>query len=794
MLLALLSASYVTAAAATLPTAAVAEPRVFDGRKGEIRVTPPRIESAVTIDGNLDEPAWGQAAVLTGFSQFAPSDGVPASDSTQVLVWYSPDALYLGVRAYERHGKVTARLAERDRIGSEDRVEFLLGTFNDRRQAYVFQVNPLGVQADGTLVEAAQAAVRPGSGNDLSGRQAPDLSADFVFQSRGRVTSYGYEVEIRIPFKSIRYQSARVQDWDFNVTRYVQHSGYDDTWAPARRGAASFLAQSGTLAGLTDLQRGLVLDVNPELTQTTPGEPGPDGRWRYAAGRTNLGGNVRWGVTSNLTLNATVRPDFSQVEADAGQLSFDPRNALFFEERRPFFLDGIEQFSVPNQLVYTRRIVQPTAAGKLTGTIRGTNIALLTAEDDRSTSLSGAGHPLFNIARLQRDIGSGARVGLLVTDREDGPDFNRVAGLDARALFRDIYTVQVQGAGSLTSLGGTRTDGPLWAARVARNGRTLGFDYRITGIDPGFQTASGFISRPGVTEAILTHRATHLGTPGALLENLTGSISLIGTWQYRAFTRRGDAQDKKLHFDFNASLRGDWELGAGLYTEVFGYDPALYANYRIVLPGGIGTAPDTVPFTGRPRIPNHDYLLRVRTPRGARLAGSVFVLFGQDENFYEWQQADILILRLEATWRPTERLRVRGTYAHQRFARRSDGSVVGERRIPRVKLEYQISRPIFVRLVGEYDAQTVAPLRDDGRTNAPIIVYDPSSGTYSPGGGVRSNRLRTQALFSYQPVPGTVFFAGYGALLAEPDAFRFRGITRESDGLFVKLSYLFRAG
>jgi len=772
---------------------------VFSGRARQLDVTPPRVTADVAVDGRLDEPVWRKAALLTGFSQFSPVDGVAASDSTEVLVWYSPTAMYFGIRAYEVHGAVHPNLAARDHIDAEDRVELLLGTFNDGRQAYVFQVNPLGVQADGTLVETAQGSVMAGRGSSLTGRQAPDLSADFVWQSRGRVTPYGYEVEVRIPFKSIRYQSATTQRWGFNVTRHVQHSGFDDSWAPARRAAASFLAQSGTLDGLTDLRRGLVVDVNPEVTETTAGVRRAGGQWGYDAGHPNLGGNLRWGVTSNLTLNATVRPDFSQVEADASQLSYDPRNALYYAERRPFFLDGIEQFAVPNQLVYTRRIVQPTAAVKLTGTALGANLALLTAADDPSTSASGRVHPLFNIARVQRDIGPGTRVGALITDREDGGDYNRVADLDTRTLFGGIYTVQLQAASSVTRRAGVRTGGPLWSARFDANGRRVGLTYSLSGIDPEFETRSGFVARAGLVNANLVHRYTYLGAPRAVLQNVTGAISLLGDWQYRAFMRRQAMLDRKLHFDLNAVLRGGWTAGAGLYTEVFGYDPSLYAAYRLVVPAagtvtpGGAPALDTVPFVGRPEIPNHDYLLSFATPQGARFAATAFLIFGQDENFYEWQQADILIANLSLDWRPTPQLRFNSTYAHQEYRRRDDGSLVAIRRIPLAKVEYQLSRPIFVRLVTEYDAQHRAPLRDDGRTNAPILLYDPSTGSYAPATSVRNNRVRFQGLFSYQPVPGTVFFAGYGALLSEPDAFRFRRFGRESDGFFLKFSYLFRA-
>jgi len=332
---------------------------VYNGRHGQTAVSPPRIEASIVVDGFLDEPAWKRAAIMTGFSQFSPRDGIASVDSTEVLVWYSPTAIHFGIRAFEPHGAVRATLAQRDKIQNDDYVQILLGTFNDGRQASVFMVNPFGVQADGVLNETGQKN-SSGFSTAIASRETADLSPDFVFQSKGRVTPWGYEVEIRIPFKSLKYQSVGAQTWGINVTRVVQHSGYEDSWAPAQRANSSFLAQSGTLVGLTDLRRGLVLDFTPELTDRADGLPsGPDGRWQYTTRSPDLGANVRWGLTNNLTLNGTVNPDFSQVEADAGQFSFDPRAALSFPEKRPFFLDGSEQLTTPNGLVYTCRVVPP---------------------------------------------------------------------------------------------------------------------------------------------------------------------------------------------------------------------------------------------------------------------------------------------------------------------------------------------------------------------------------------------------------------------------------------------------
>src|SRR6266540_3209608 len=158
---------------------------IYSGRERQLDVRIPRFDGDVVIDGDLADSAWAHAALLTGFSQYAPNDGVPAADSTQVLVWYSSNAIYFGIRAYERHGRPTATLADRDQIFGDDNVQFLLGTFHDGKKALMFAVNPLGVQGDGALIEGANITASGFIGSAVVGREQPDLSPDYVFQSRG---------------------------------------------------------------------------------------------------------------------------------------------------------------------------------------------------------------------------------------------------------------------------------------------------------------------------------------------------------------------------------------------------------------------------------------------------------------------------------------------------------------------------------------------------------------------------------------------------------------------------------
>ena len=790
-----LSALLVAWLAGASPAPALAAPAssdaaaTFSGLDRQLQVRPPRVETEVVIDGVLDEPVWNEAARLTGFSRYAPVDGGAADRTTEVLVWYSPTAIHFGVRATAGADGVQATLADRDRIDADDHVQFFLSTFADGRQAFVFAVNPFGVQMDGSLVEGLRNS--GGFGGLAVGREEVDRSPDFVFQSRGKVTDTGYVVELRIPFKSLRYQSAAEQRWGVHVTRVSPRAGVEESWAPARREGASFLSQAGFLEGLHELRRGLVLDLNPIATARVDGAPVVDG-WNYDGARPDIGMNVRWGVTQTVTMNATVNPDFSQVEADAGQFQFDPRQALFFPDKRPFFLDGIEQYATPNNLIYTRRVAAPLAAAKVTGRLTpSTSIAYLAAVDDATTSFTGTDHPVFNILRAQKDLGTSSKLGLVYTDRLDGARSNRVLGVDSRLVWQEIYSLLLQGAASQTDSGTATEVAPLWQATFNRAGRRYGLRAQARGVDPQFQAQSGFINRRGIAHLALTNQFTTLGRPGGWFQRFSSDVVVDGTWVYDKFVAGQPSQDRKLHFNQNLTLNGGWRVGGSLLVESFGYDETLYRDYVVAAPAPDGST-RLEPYVGTPRLPNLDYLISATTPTRRGLNADLFLLWGKDENFFEWSSADIVFLNASATWRPTDQLRIEGRYQLQSYQRRSDGSYVGIRRIPRLRVEYQVTRPIFVRVIAEQDGNFQDTLRDDSRTNRPILIRD-ASGGYSPALRTSTRRLRVDWLFSYQPTPGTVFFAGYGSsLAAEDDERRTRAYRRTADGFFAKLSYLIR--
>ena len=346
---------------------------------------------------------------------------------------------------------------------------------------------------------------------------------------------------------------------------------------------------------------------------------------------------------------------------------------------------------------------------------------------------------------------------------------------------------------SLTKEFGVRPDGPIWMGRAVHNGRLFGVRYEFSGVHPDFVTRSGFIRRRGdvnLTHGESVHPQRQARQPGGELH--PGCLALR-TWTYDLFSAGQGVRDQKIHFNLNASLRGGWQAGASLLLEKFGYDPRIYGGYALEVPGAGGVGLDTVAFTGTPKIPNRDWVVSLTTPEFRGFSANGFIIWGQDENFFEWASANLFFADFGINLRPTDQLRIEARYRQNQYQRRTDGTLVGRQRIPRLKVEYQLARPLFIRLVGEYNAYQQDSLRDDSRTAAPILIYDRRLGDYART-AFTDNTFRGDVLLSFTPMPGTVFFAGYGTTMAERSPFEFRDLSRRADGFFLKGSYLFRIG
>ncbi len=612
---------------------------IYNGRAGSIDVRAPRLDAKVTVDGKLDEPEWSQAALLTGFSQFSPLDGIPAADSTEVFVWYSPDAVYFGIRAFEAHGAVHATLADRDKIGSDDYVQILLSTFDDGRQATVLAVNPYGVQSDGALVETGSTSGN-GFNTAMVQREAADLSPDYVFESKGRLTDYGYEVEVRVPFKSLRFQPAKEQRWGINITRKVQHSGQEDSWAPAKRASASFLSQSGHLVGLTDLQRGLVLDLNPSLTSKTTGGPSSGG-WDYSGGGPELGGSVRWGITNNLNLNGTANPDFSQVESDAGQFLFDPRDEVFFQEKRPVLSRWQRAVQRPQQpdLYPPDRAAGGCRQAHRQGSRHRHRVSLGGGRSRRCRPRETI--RCTTCCELQRDFGGKHAAGDGLHRSHRGDQLQSRGGSGGRWV-KGAYSAQLQLAGSRTTTAGVTTTAPLIFGRVIANGRTLGSAPPSTARTPTSARAADSSPGPATPTPTSSRGSRSTVRPGACMENLTVDVNLDGLYRWDQFATYDGMQEEKIHL--NANL----DHARRLARRGLGADRAVRLSVRGLHRLPVGAAASPVEASTRShssaatRFPTRITSSTLDTPEFSHFSGSFFYLWGHDENFFEWASGKIL--------------------------------------------------------------------------------------------------------------------------------------------------------
>jgi hypothetical protein len=734
--------------------------------KGSPTAEIPRLESEVQIDGRLDEPAWSRATRLTGFWQYQPVDGRPAEEQTEVLVWYAPAAIHFGIIAHDRNpAAIRATVADRDNIDNDDYVVLNLDTFHDRRRAFFFAVNPLGVQADGVRSEGAGqvSSLIPGS---------VDKNPDFTWDSKGRITERGYEIEIRVPFRSLRYPGSRPQTWGFNVTRMVQRTGYTDTWTDVRRANASFLGQEGALAGLHDMRHGVTVEAQPFVTATADGSRDVlSGEFTREDVNPDAGLNLRLGFSS-YALDATVNPDFSQVESDEGQVTVNERFALFFPEKRPFFLEGIELFGSPQTLVYTRRIVNPKAGAKLTGKFGQLGVAHLTAVDQ-----TDAADAWFNITRIRRDFGKNSIAGLTFTNRDQSGAHNRVLAGDFRYVW-GLYYTQFQYGRSWTSDGAGSRNAPIWQAEYDRTGRSWGFNYLLNGQGAGFDAQAGFVNRlrSGVVSGHAFNRFTLYGARGALLENLTVFFGPERTWLYDHFGFKPGLEGFE-QVDATFQLRGGWELNGHVERQFVNFQDSSFADYTIGSAAGPAYRPadDFSGFTGE---------AKVTTPTWRQLGATVSYGRGRAAIFQEgatgrgWQLTGGMDLR------PTSTIRITALGTVFRLFR-LDGSEFARSTIPRLKLEYQPNRALFFRVIGEYRSERRAPL------------LDPASGDSLFVGGVAQpirefNGLRVDLLASFEPTPGTVAFLGYGSSLESDAEFNWSRLERVNDGFFVKLAYQVR--
>ncbi|HSN29773.1 MAG TPA: DUF5916 domain-containing protein [Kofleriaceae bacterium] len=443
---------------------ALAAPAAADS----LRAHATRLEGSITIDGHLDEPCWQKAPKQGGFTQRFPIDGGKPSFDTQFAILYDNDAVYVGVWAHDPEpSKIKALLVRRDADSSADAIAIGFDSYHDKRTAYVFQLDAAGVQRDMLLFDD----------------QSQDDTWDAVWTGDAAITPDGWTAEYRIPLNQLRFPNGDKQEWGFQVTRVIGRTSEQEAWNPWPRSSPQIVSKFGVVDGIDNVPEARRLELLPYAlggVDVAPVDRG-DPLNSHVTSLRNLGLDLRYGLGPAFTLSATINPDFGQVEADPSQINLSG-NELFFAEKRPFFLEGVDLFKLPiganggsvDTAFYSRRIgakppdpdadyeyiKSPAAttiygAMKLTGKTRGgwsvgvldavtgsENATIVDANGMRSEPLVA---PLTNYAvgRVKRDFREGATsFGASVTavDRD-------VAGTPMDAIYRDqAYTggVQVQ--------------------------------------------------------------------------------------------------------------------------------------------------------------------------------------------------------------------------------------------------------------------------------------------------------------------------------------------------------------
>ena len=483
---------------------------------GRPMLRPTRTDVRPDIDGRLDDEIWLSALRVTEFVQEQPLEGAPATEETEVWLSYDSQNLYLAFHAhYQDPGIMRATRVDRDRAFRDDNITVYFDPFLDQQRAYAFSVNGYNVQGD----EIINARGRGGGGRRgggggggggfrRSGIPFGDDSWDALFDSGAQIVDDGFTAEMAIPFKSLRYPR-RERDvphrWAFQIVREIRHKDENVVWAPISRGVSGFLPQMGLLEGMTNLSTSRNLEIMPVATGIQLGSLDTStGAFQPGDAEPEGGVNVKYGITSNLTLDFTLNPDFSQVESDRPQIEINQRFALFYPELRPFFLEGAEIFNVfgPVNFVHTRTIRDPDWGAKITGKVGRTSIGFLAANDAAAGAVAGLAGPAADsaanvvIGRARYDLYSESHLGAMVTNRDFLGGYSRMALADG--AFRLGQTQAIAFTAVQTDnrdLDGIDSRGRLFDVNYRLNGRNWSIFNGAYTLSPDFRTDVGFVQR-----------------------------------------------------------------------------------------------------------------------------------------------------------------------------------------------------------------------------------------------------------------------------------------------------------
>lgn len=820
------------------PAANANTPAQPTGAKGSVVLPPekanpvkvPKFDKPPVIDGNLNDPIWQSAAVLKDFYQIDPGDNTAPSKPTEVLLGYDPKFLYVAFRAFDEPDKVRATVAKRDNIFSDDYVGFYLDTFNDQRRAFEIFFNPLGIQGDGVLTEG----------------RGEDFSVDLLLDSKGLIGPDGYTVEIAIPFKSLRYEAGKDKLWGAHFFRRIQRFNRElDSWMPFSRNISGNMNQAGHLSGLEGISAERTLELIPSLTVSesgrfvrsfTPPVGAVDpGRIVNEPVKLDPGLTAKFTPSSALTLDLAINPDFAQVEADQLVVTTNQRFPIFFSEKRPFFLEGIDIFRTNISAVHTRAIVDPDIAVKLSGKRGPDTFGLMLASDNgpgnlnaddrgslincqRSRQINPAAfcrnenivdkNAYVGVLRLKHDLGKSENtIGMLATSYNFIEKHNQLAGVDGRFKLNKQTTFNFQVLGTTSrnffydpqeNKNNYRTGNGLgYSAVYVVSGRNFGWELYGEGFTKDYRADVGFFGRTNTNfNSFFTRYDTDRNPKKKIINRHIHNFSWIG------YDFQGRIQNWESEFYV------EWRLPRNSYFSL-AYEPA----YERILEEEFGAK-------------------RTTTRKGA--------FFGADDE--RSVQKHHFFIAGSSQWSKKIQFNARAVWRLNHL----DLDFGGGRRYPRISPPAIEARALAAAgkcpdLAGVFDPGCF-PALDPGAGNlfeiTGGVAYQPTNelrmtlnlvkqhlvrkdtgltafdiniltfrGTYQftratfaraiIDYNTLSRRARAQFLAGWTPSPGTSFYVGYNDDMnySEPNPFTAQivpGFRRNSRTFFIKMSYLFR--
>jgi Domain of unknown function (DUF5916)/Carbohydrate family 9 binding domain-like len=709
--------------------------------------TLPHTSGEIKLDGDLNDAGWKNALIVDHFYETSPANNIPAKVKTTAFLTYDDSYFYIGVKADDPDvSKIRAPYVERDQvIGTDDNLAIFLDTRNDKRSALELRVNPRGIQADGIF-------------DDINGIE--DFSPDFFYDTAAKITPQGWQAEFRIPLTTLRYPKTDPQTWGILIWRnYPRDFRYAFHSAPIERGSNCFICHTHELTGISQLPTSRHLIVAPYATGSHLSHRDGEGDTFHDESDGDVGVDVKWNPTANSAIDATIQPDFSQVESDVPQIATNQRFALFFPEKRPFFLEGSDLFNSPIQLVYTRTITDPQWGLRGTGKIGDATSYTVLGGKDQGGGLVVIPGPFFSdfapqdfdstvtLGRLRHDFGL-SFASFMFTDREiSGGGHNRVLGPDAqwRPNQSDLVTGQFLFSSTEDPIeppffSGASADS--YAATVQWSHQVYSYDwfarYRDFGDD--FRADVGFVPQSGYREIL-----------GG------GGLRFYPTGKFLNFIRTYAFADKFYFTD------GD-DLGHDYYPGIF-------------MQGSRNLAAQFEYHDNKVAVSNDDLLTQryltyfIQLDPSRRLPRITFQ--GRVGDLIDFENARVgtgTNITLTATIRPTVHLTLTADAARE-WLNLDEPLATGRlytADIARLKAVYTFNARSFVRAIGQYVNTKRDPL---------LYTFDVP---------VRDGNFLGSILYGYRLNWQTVLFVGYGD----------NGIINDSDyffhtdrSFFIKVSY-----